>query len=143
MNLLTFPRDIGIWMVEFIALSHKWAGLVNLFLKLKIWRCSDSPFITLYRQPALLFSNENWSIIVLLNKGPFSSRANFLHTVLSCLRLFYKPAGFVTDGTVFFSFLSFFYLWILSLRGKKAIDQKIPNIWRGNIFLSISRNFTT
>ena len=144
MNLLTFPGDIGIWMVEFITLSQRWNGLANLFLQLRTWRCSDCSSATLCGCLVLL-SNGNWSITVLLNKGPFWSPASCLCTVFPCLRLFCKAARFVTDGTIPFPLHSFCYLWALShqpsLPGKKKEGhQKAFNTSRGNILLSIPRH---
>ena len=133
MNLLTFPGDIGIWMVEFITLSQRWNGLANLFLRLRAWRCSDCSYATLCGC-LLLLSNGNWSITVLLNKGPFWSPASCLCTVFPCLRLFCKAARFVTDGTIPFPLHSFCYLWTLShqpsLPGKKKRDIKRHSIPR-------------
>lgn len=103
---INFPKrllEFGWW--NLLPFSKDKLGLKTYsYGYLRTWRWSDSSYVTLCRQSAPLFSNDNGPVIVLLNKTPFWSSTSLLYTVHYCLRLFCKPTEFVTNGTVLFLF---------------------------------------
>lgn len=108
-------------------------------------RCSNSSNVTLYRQPAPLFSNDSGSITVLLRSHfeveSIFSTLSFLVWDYSinpqdlCLMICFFFFPFSTFGHCHSNLDQYF-----SYHGKKEKDWKRFSIWKGNVFLSIPRH---